>query len=198
MNIPHDSSKLSLDVTKAQTSQSYSIHFAFSNSKDKSMHIRNQVLTFSQLYSVYGEIPKDLLDEKGIDFYFYQSILNITKKKRLVCLSKTSNKIFFNLKVFKFDCSKIQQKYTKSEEFTLTRREVGLVLTCSNDFLLQIETARETKFYSLPTPEAPIGDTFLRDNLSCHHVHEIREHSKRHIRLSFRTKTGFFLLEILL
>ena len=150
------------------------------------MPIKNQLPTLSKLYSIYDEIPEDLLDEADIDSYFYHSILNITKKEsRLVRLSKTSNKNSFNLKVFKFDCSKIQ-KYSLSEEITLTRRELGVVLDCLNDFLLQFEAARQSNYYSLPTPKAPIGCTFLLDDLFCHHIHEIRERSKRHIRLSFR------------
>ena len=82
------------------------------------MPIKNQLPTLSKLYSIYGEIPEDLLDEADIDSYFYYSILNITKKEnRLVRLSKTSNKNSFNLKVFIFDCSTIQQKYSLSEDY---------------------------------------------------------------------------------
>ena len=151
------------------------------------MPIRNQLPTLSKLYSIYEEIPEDLLDEADIDSSFYHGILNITKKQnRLVRLSKTSNKNSFNLKVFKFDCSTIQQKYSLREEITLTRRELGVVLDCLNDFLQQFEAARQSNYYSLPTPKAPIGYTFLKDDLFCHHIHEIREYSKRHIRLSFR------------
>ena len=128
------------------------------------MPIKNHIPTLSKLYSIYEEIPEDLLDEADIDSYFYHSILNITKKEdRLVRLSKTSNKNSFNLKVFKFDCSTIQQKYSLSEEITLTRRELGVVLDCLNDFLLQFEAARQSNYYSLPTPKAPIGYTFLKD-----------------------------------
>ena len=153
------------------------------------MPIKNQLPTLSKLYSIYEEIPEDLLDEADFDSYFYHSILNITKKEnRLVFFSKTSNKNSFNLKVFKFDCSTIQQKNSLSEEITLTRRELGVVLDCLNDFLLQFEAARQSNYYSLPTPKAPIGYTFLKDDLFCHHIHEIRGPSKLHIRLSFRLK----------
>ena len=155
-----------MDVTGAQIFLLYFVSSAFSNSKDKWMAIKNQLPTLSKLYSIYEEILEDLLDEADIDSYFYHSILNITKKEnRLVRLSKTANKNSFNLKVFKFDCSTIQQKYSLSEEITLTRRELGVVLDCLNDFLLQFETARQTNFYSLPTPEAPIGYPFLKDDL---------------------------------
>ena len=61
------------------------------------MPIKNQLPTLSKLYSIYEEIPADLLDETDIDSYFYHSILTITKKEnRLVRLSKTSNKNSFN------------------------------------------------------------------------------------------------------
>ena len=149
------------------------------------MPIKNQLPTLSKLYSIYEEIPEDLLDETDIDSYFYNSILSITRKENhLVRFSKTSNKNSFNPKVFEFDCSTIQQRYSLSEE--ITRRELGVVLDRLNDFLLQIEAARQSNYYSLPTPKAPIGYTFLKDDLFCHHIREIREHSKRHIRLSFR------------
>ena len=151
------------------------------------MPIKNQLPTLSKLYSIYEETPEDLLDEADIDSFFYHSILNNTEKEnRLVRLSKTSNKTYSTLKFFKFDCPTIQQKYSLSEEITLTRRELGVVLDCLNDFLLQFEAARQSNYYSLPTPKAPIGYTFLKDDLFCHHIYEIREHSKRHIRLSFR------------
>ena len=146
------------------------------------MPIKNQLPTLCKLYSIYAENPEDLLDEADIDSYFYHTILNIKKENRLVRLSKTSNKNSFNL--FKFDCSTIQQKDSLSEEITLTKRELGVVLDCLNDFLLQFEAARQSNYYSLPTPKAPIGYTFLKDDLFCHHIHEIREHSKPHIRLS--------------
>ena len=181
--------------------ESYFVHSSFSISKDKSMPIRNQLPTLSKLYSIYKEIPEDLLDEADIDACFYRSILNITKKEnRLVRLSKTSNKNSFKLKVCKIDCSTIQQKYSLGEENTLTRRELGLVLDCLNDVLLPIEAARLSKYYSLPTPKAPIGHTFLKDDLFLHHMHEVREHSKRHIRRSFRlelTKDWIFPFEII-
>ena len=107
-------------------------------------------------------------------------------KNCLVRLSKTSNKKSFNLKVFKFDCSTIQQKFSLSEENTLTKRELGVVLDCSNNFWPEFEAARRSNYYPLPTPKAPIGYTFLKDDRFSHLIHEIREHSKRHIRLLFR------------
>ena len=135
IKIQHDSTTFSLDATKAQIFLSLFVFSAFSNSKDKTMPIKNQLPTLSKLYSIYKENPEDLLDEADIDSYFYYSNLNITKKEdRLVRLSKTSNKNSFNLEVFKFDCSTIQQKNSLSEEITLTRRELGVVLHCLNDF----------------------------------------------------------------
>ena len=139
------------------------------------------------------------MDKADNDSYFNHIIFNITKKEnRLVRLSNTLKKNYFKPKVFKFDCYTIQQKCSLSEEFTLTRRDLGVVLDCLNDFLLQFEAARQSNCYSLPTPKAPIGYTFLKDDLFCHHIHEIIEHSKRHIRLSFRlelNKDWIFSLE---
>ena len=149
------------------------------------MPIKNQLPTLSKLYSIYDEFPEDLLDEA--DSFFYHSVLNISNlKNRLVRLSKTSNKNSFNPKTFKINCSTIQQKCSLSGEFTLTRRELGVFLDCLNDFLLQFEASRKSNEYSSPTWKTPIGYTFLKDDHFCHHIHEIGEHSKRHIRLSFR------------
>ena len=96
---------------------SYSVPSAFSNSKDKSMPIKNQLPTRCKLYSIFEEVTEDILVEVDVDSFFYHSTLNSTQKEnRLVRLSKTSNKNSFNLKVFKFDCSTLQQKYSMSEE----------------------------------------------------------------------------------
>ena len=150
------------------------------------MPIKNQLPTLFKHYSIYKEIPEDLLDETDIDSYFYHSISNITKKQNnLVRLSKTSNENSFKFKVFKFDCSTIQRNYSLSEEITLTRRDLEAVLDCLNDFLLQFEAARQSNFCCFPTPKASIGYRFLKDDIFCHHIHEIREPSKRQIRLSF-------------
>ena len=150
------------------------------------MPIKNQTPTFSKLYSIYEEIPEVLLDEADIASYLCHSTLNITEKEnRLVRLSETSNKNSFNLKFFIFDCSTIQQKYSLGEEITLTRRELGVVLDRLSGFILQFEAARQSNYYSLPTPKTPIGSTLLKSDLFCHHIHEIREHSKRHIRRPF-------------
>ena len=143
------------------------------------MPTKSQLPTLSKLYSINEEFPEDLLDEADIDTYFYHSILNIAKKENsLVRLSKTSNKISFNLKDFKFDCSTIQHKFSLSEDINFTRRELGVVLVCLNNFLLQFEAARQSNYYSLPTPKAPIGYTFLKDDLFCHHIHEIRKRGR--------------------
>ena len=45
------------------------------------MPIESQLTTLSKLYSIYEEIPEDLLDAADIDSYFYHSILNVTKKE---------------------------------------------------------------------------------------------------------------------
>ena len=81
MIFQHDSTTFSVDVTSAQNFLSHFVSSAFINSKDKSMPTKNQLPTLSKLYSIYEEVPEDLLDEADIDSYFYHSSLNITKKK---------------------------------------------------------------------------------------------------------------------
>ena len=138
--------------------ESYSVHSSFSISKDKSTPIKNELPTLSKLYSIYEEIPEDLLDEADIDAYFYRRILNITKiENRLVRLSKTSNENSSQLKVCKIDCSTIQQKYTLGEENTLTRRELGVVLHCltiSYNHSMQLDYRNITSYQHRKLPLA--------------------------------------------
>ena len=68
MKNQHDSLTFTLDVTWDQNFESYFVHSAFSNSKDKSMPIKNQLPTLPEIYSIDEEIPEGLLDEADIDF----------------------------------------------------------------------------------------------------------------------------------
>ena len=66
MQIQFDSINFPLNVTRARKFQSYSFHSAYSTSKDKSMPVKNQLPTLSELYSIYEEIPEELLNETDI------------------------------------------------------------------------------------------------------------------------------------
>ena len=109
----------------------------------------------------------------------------LPKRKRSCSSQQNIEQKFLQLWNFKFNCFTKQQKNSLSEENTLTRRDLRVVLHCLNNFLLQFEAARKSDYYSLATPKALISYTFPKVDLFCHHLQEISEHSKRHIRLWF-------------
>lgn len=151
------------------------------------MSLKNQLPALRKLYSIYEEIPEDFLDETDIDSYFFYNFLNVsTVEGRLLRLSRSSNKNSFSFKVFKFDSSKLKQRYLLAQEVTVSKEELSAIFYQLKDFLDQYEKVKKLNYYKLPTPKNPIGYSFGTDDLFCHHVHEIREDPSRHIRLSFR------------
>ena len=60
------------------------------------MSTKKQISSWCKLYSIYEEIPEELLDDTDVDSYFYHSILDISQSHhRIVRVSKGSNKKFF-------------------------------------------------------------------------------------------------------
>ena len=156
-------------------------------SPETSISIRNQPSTLSKLYSIWEEVPKNFLDVTDIDSYFYHSILDIsTVKTRLVCLSKASNKSSSTFEVFTIHSSKLQQRYFPVEDTTSTKQNLAPTLYCLNNFLDQYEKAKNSNYYSLPTPKNAVRYTFSKDDLFCQHIHQTKKHPKRHINLSSR------------
>ena len=151
------------------------------------MSLKNKLPALRKLYSIYEEIPENFLDETDIDSYFFYYLLNIsTVEGRLLRVSRSSNKNSFTFKVFKFDSSKLKQRYFLAQELTVTKQEVAAVIYQLSDFVEQYKKVKNSNYYRLPTPKNPFGYSFATDDLFCHHVHEIREDPSRHIRLSFR------------
>ena len=67
------------------------------------MSTKKEISSLCKLYSVYEEIPEEFLDETEVDSYFYHNILDISQShKRIVRVSKRSNKKSFAFKVFHF------------------------------------------------------------------------------------------------
>ena len=71
------------------------------------MSTKKEISSLCKLYSVYEEIPEELLDETDVDSYFFYNILDIPQShKRKVRVSKGSNKKSFAFKMFHFCNSK--------------------------------------------------------------------------------------------
>ena len=130
---------------------------------------------------------QNFLDEIDVDSYICHTILDIlTIEIRLVRLSEGSSKNSFNFKAFKFDSSKLQQRFFLVERITSTKQDLSSTLYCLNKLYDQEQKAKNSKYYSIPTLKNPSSYTFSKDHIFCHHVHEIKDHPRRHTRLSFR------------
>ena len=87
------------------------------------MSTKKQISSLCKLYSVYEEIPEDVLDETDVDSYFFHNILDISQShNRIVRVSKGSNKKSFAFKVFQFCDSKLQQRFILKEEVSISTK----------------------------------------------------------------------------
>ena len=94
---------------------------------NQSMSTKMQISSLCKLYSVYEEIPEEFLDGTDVDSYFYHDILDISKsRKRIVRVSKGSNKKSFAFKMFHFCDSKLQQRFILKEEVSISKRKLSL------------------------------------------------------------------------
>ena len=153
------------------------------------MSMKNQPLTLCELHSIYKDTPEDFLVETHVDLYFYYSTLTILiDERRSAGLSRISQKISFTLKVIWSDSSKFKQQFFPAEDLTATKSKHATVLHCLEELSKKHEEAENLNYYCLPTPKKSIGSSFLKDDLFCHHIHEERNHPKRHIRISFRVQ----------
>ena len=74
------------------------------------MSTKKQISNLCKLYSVYEEIPEEILDETDVDSYPHHNILNNSQSHHtIVQVSKRSNKKSFAFKMFHFCDSKLQQ-----------------------------------------------------------------------------------------
>ena len=88
------------------------------------MSTKKQNSSLCKRYSVYEEIPEELLDETDVDSYFYHNILDISHSHhRKVPVSKASDKLSLAFKVFHFCDSKLQQRFILKEEVSISKKK---------------------------------------------------------------------------
>ena len=93
--------------------------------KYQSMFTKKQNSSLCKLYSIYEELPEEILDETDIDSYFYHKLLDISQShNQIVRVSKGTNKKTFAFKVFKFCDSKLQQRFILKEEASFSEKEI--------------------------------------------------------------------------
>ena len=116
---------------------------------NQSMSTKKQSSSLCKLYSVYEEIPEELLDETDVDSYFYHNILDMSQSHhRLVRVSKGSNKKSFAFKKFHFCDSKLQQQFTLKEEVGISKKEIESLLNFWVSFSkLMIKPAKYCRFH---------------------------------------------------
>ena len=140
-----------------------------------------------KLYSFYGEMPEEFLNETDVKSYFYHNIFNISQSQhRIVRVSRRSNKKSFAIKLFQFCDLKTTQRYILQEEVNISKRELTCLVDNLRDFLKTFDQASTCIEIPQPKPKLKIGSTKSIDNLFAHHCNDIIEQSNRQIRLSFR------------
>ena len=151
------------------------------------MSTKKQISSLCKLYSIYGEIPEEFLDETDVDSFIYHNILDILQShNRIVRVCKGSNKKSFAFKLFQFCDSKSQQRFTLKEEVSISKKEFESLLHSLGEFLKTFDKANKVSQIPLPKPELEIGFTKAKDELFSHFYKDIVEHLHRQIRLSFR------------
>ena len=161
------------------------------------MSTKKKISSLCKLFSKYEETPEELLDETGVDSYFYHNIFDISQSHhRIVRVSKGSNKKSFAIKVFHFCDSKLQQRFILKEEVTISKKEIESLLDSLGEFLKAFDQANKVSQIPLSKPNFDIGFTKAKDELFSHFYKEIFEHLNRQNPLSFRfdkkTRLGSF------
>ena len=151
------------------------------------MSVKKQIPSLCNLYSIYGEIPEDFLDETDVDSYFHHNIFDISQSQhRIVRVSRGSDKKSFAIKLFQFCDLKTEQRYILQEEVNIFKRELTCLVDSLRGFLKTFDQASKCIQIPLPKPKVEIGPTKSKDNLFAHHYNDIIEHPNRQIRLPFR------------
>ena len=128
------------------------------------------------------------MDETDVDSYFYQNNFDISQsQRRIVRVSRGSNKKSFAIKLFQFCDLKTQQRYIlqEEEELNISKNELTCLVDNQRDFLKTFDEASKCIQIPLPKPKVEIGSTKSKDNLFAHHYNDFIEHPNRQIRLSF-------------
>ena len=152
------------------------------------------------MYTIYEEVPESVLDQTGVDSFFYHNILDIALiDNRIVRVSKGSDKKNFAFKLFQFCNLKNQQRFIFEEEVSVSFKELAAFLNTLRQFLKQYDkTVKFPALHPLPKPKQEIGFTLFKDELFAHYFLDIKEHRNRQIRLFFRferNKECFFSIK---
>ena len=151
------------------------------------MSTKKQISSLCKIYSLYEEIPEDILDETDVDSYFYHNILDISQSHhQIVRVSKRSNKKSYAFKVFHFCDSKLQQRFILKEEVGFSEKEIESLLDSLGECFKAFDQANKVSRIPLPKPKFEIGFTKAKDELFSHSYKDKVEHLNRQIRLSFR------------
>ena len=146
-----------------------------------------QIPSLCKLYSFYEEIPEEFLDKTDVGCYFYNNIFDISQsQRRIVRLSRGSNKKSFAIKLFQICDSKTQQRFILQEEVNISKREITCLVDNLCDFLKTFDQNRKCIQFPLPKPKVEIGSTKSKGNLFAQYYNDIIELPIRQIRLSFR------------
>ena len=151
------------------------------------MFFKNQLPVLSQLYSILEKKSRKLFRRNWYQllrlpqhFRYHDSrILTRTLEQR------------FEQEVFHSRGFQIWFHETPTEIFFCRMNNFNEARSCFEFVLIKqltwaLREGKKSNCYSLPTLKNPIGYTFSKDHLFCHHIHEIKKHPKRHIKLSFR------------
>ena len=163
------------------------------------MSTKKKTSSLCKLYSVYEEIPEELLDETDVDSYFYHNVLdNSQSHHRRVRVSKGSKKMSFAFKVFNFCDSKLQQRFILEEEVSISKKEIESLLDSLGEFRQAFDQANKISQIPLPKPKFEIGFTKAKGELFSHCYKDIVKHLNRQFRLSFwveKNKTCVFSIK---
>ena len=151
------------------------------------MSTKKQISSLSKLFSVFEEIPEEVLDEADVDSYFFHNILDFSQShNRIVRVSKGSNKKSFAFKVFHLCDSKLQQRFILQEEVSISKIEIEALLDSFGEFLKAFDQANKVSQIPLPKPKFENRFTKAKDELFSQFYKDIVEHLNRQIRTSFR------------
>ena len=139
------------------------------------------------------------MDETDVDSYFYHNFLDISQShRRIVRVSKGSNKKSLAFRVFHFSDLKLQQRFILKEEVSISKKETESLLDSLGKLLKAFDQANIVSQIPLPKPKFEIGFTKAKNELFSHCYMEIIEHLNRQIRFSFqseRNKTCVFSIK---
>ena len=114
------------------------------------MSIEKQIPSLSKLYLLYEEVPEKFLDQTDVDSYFYHYILDIALiEKRIVRVSKGSNKIIFAFQLFQFCNLKNQQQFILEEEVSVSFKNLQLFWTSYAKFWNKMIKLSSFQLYTL-------------------------------------------------